>query len=327
MRSLSPSELLSVWERGADSAPAAQAALLLAAACPKTPPEELARLSVGQRDALLLELRERLLGNRLDCRAECPACQEPLEWSGETADLLVKQAHPQRQETPPSTGAPASGPASFCAAQVLAGPEASAPTASPSPAVLDALHPNRSADLQIGSSEGISRHVRADLEICAPNDRIVESKLETAIYRLISGGCEVHFRLPTVADLAELSPQAGDSQNRDHLLRACLLSATRDGRDLPLADLPATVAAAVVQRMAELDPQADVQFDLCCPQCGHRWNVPLDIVSFFWTELQALAVRLLREVHDLATAYGWSEAEILSLTPRRRQAYLELIQP
>jgi hypothetical protein len=127
MCSLSPAELLPVWERGADSPPAAQAALLLAAACPETPPEELARLSVGQRDALLLELRGRVIGSRLDCRVECPACQEPLEWSGGTADLLVKQAHPQRQETPSATGAPASGLASFCAAQVLAGPEAGAP--------------------------------------------------------------------------------------------------------------------------------------------------------------------------------------------------------
>ncbi len=148
----------------------------------------------------------------------------------------------------------------------------------------------------------------------------------STVFHLSSGSCEVQFRLPTVADLAELSPQASETQNRERLLRACLLSATRDGRESPVADLPADVVAAVVQRMAELDPQADVQFDLCCPQCGHRWNVPLDIVSFFWTELHALAARLLREVHDLATAYGWSEAEILSLTPRRRQAYLELIQ-
>ena len=34
--------------------------------------------------------------------------------------------------------------------------------------------------------------------------------------------------------------------------------------------------------------------------------------------------RILREVHTLAAAYGWSEAEILALSPARRRVYLEL---
>jgi hypothetical protein len=33
----------------------------------------------------------------------------------------------------------------------------------------------------------------------------------------------------------------------------------------------------------------------------------------------------LREVHVLASANGWSEAEILALSPQRRQRYLEIV--
>ena len=36
------------------------------------------------------------------------------------------------------------------------------------------------------------------------------------------------------------------------------------------------------------------------------------------------ATRLLGEVHTLARAYHWREAEILAMSSRRRQAYLEL---
>ncbi len=57
--------------------------------------------------------------------------------------------------------------------------------------------------------------------------------------------------------------------------------------------------------MSELDPQGDVQIALSCPQCSHRWHAPLDIVSFVWSEIHAWAVRLLRDVHALASAYGW----------------------
>jgi hypothetical protein len=34
---------------------------------------------------------------------------------------------------------------------------------------------------------------------------------------------------------------------------------------------------------------------------------------------------LLRDVHTLASAYGWKEDEVLHLTPARRHAYLELV--
>jgi hypothetical protein len=52
---------------------------------------------------------------------------------------------------------------------------------------------------------------------------------------------------------------------------------------------------------------------------------PFDIVSHLWTELDAWARRMLREVHALAATYGWSEAEILRMSATRRRAYLDLI--
>jgi len=96
---------------------------------------------------------------------------------------------------------------------------------------------------------------------------------------------------------------------------------------VPAAALPAEVVTAIAQCMAEADPQADVQLALACPQCQHAWEASFDIVSYFWSEIQAWAGRILREVHSLASAYGWREAEILALSPWRRQAYLELIEP
>ncbi len=89
--------------------------------------------------------------------------------------------------------------------------------------------------------------------------------------------------------------------------------------------LPAEVAEAVAQRMAEADPQADPQLAMHCPSCGHAWSAGLDIAAYLWAEVDAWARRTLREVHALASAYGWSEGEILALSAARRQAYLDLI--
>jgi len=90
MHMLTASELLSVWERGRSQPSHRQALLLLAAAYPETKPEELAGLSIGQRDAQLLTLRERLFGPSLASMAGCPACSEKLELNFDIADVRVE---------------------------------------------------------------------------------------------------------------------------------------------------------------------------------------------------------------------------------------------
>ena len=94
------------------------------------------------------------------------------------------------------------------------------------------------------------------------------------------------------------------------------------GQPVPASTLPTGVVEAVEARMSKLDPQGETILELRCAACGHQWRAALDIGRFFWQELAAEARRLLREVHLLASAYGWGEAEILALTPARRDAYL-----
>jgi hypothetical protein len=145
--------------------------------------------------------------------------------------------------------------------------------------------------------------------------------------KLTQAKYDVEFRLPNGLDLASLDPEASLQANRQSLLQRCVITARRAGREIEAAQLPAEVAAALARRMAEADPQADVLLALTCPQCRHAWQAPFDIVSYLWAEINAWAARLLREVNWLASAYGWSESEVIALSPWRRQAYLELIEP
>ena len=92
------------------------------------------------------------------------------------------------------------------------------------------------------------------------------------------------------------------------------------------AEQPAGVLETIVARMAECDPGASIDLSLACPHCGHRWLAVFDIVSFLWTEIDTWARRLLDDVHALATAYGWTEADVLALSPVRRQFYVEMSQ-
>jgi hypothetical protein len=74
MRGLTAKEILGVWEVGQYQMPAERALTLLSTLCPQTPREDLERLSVGKRDALLLSFREILFGSQFSGTTRCPQC-------------------------------------------------------------------------------------------------------------------------------------------------------------------------------------------------------------------------------------------------------------
>lgn len=163
-------------------------------------------------------------------------------------------------------------------------------------------------------------------EINAADIQVPRASAPGELMALIWGDYEVRFRLPTNLDIIALASKADIETNREHLLKRCVLEARRANAVITTEDLPPGVVLALADRMAQADPQADVQLALACPQCGHSWHTALDIASFFWSEINAWGRRLLNDVHTLASAYGWHEAEILSLSATRRQAYLELVR-
>ncbi len=136
---------------------------------------------------------------------------------------------------------------------------------------------------------------------------------------------ELHCRAVTTADVIAAA-EAGRPDFGDVLLRRCVTVAAGD-RDVPApaTGLPGPAANAVMTALAEADPLADVRLAVTCGECSHQWDVTFDIASFLWTEICAAVERILGEVHVLATAYGWSEAEVLAVGPRRRQYYLEAV--
>ena len=233
MRALSDAEFLFFWEQGLEQLPFERALALLERACPELTSEELATLSIGRRDALLLRLRECAFGANLQALASCPRCQVAAE-----IDLDLRQLQIQRE------------PASSITAPFIVG------------------------------------------------DRTLQ------------------LRAPNSADLADSLGLSPDDAAR-HILSRCLA-----------ADETLTLSEDLVSKAAEciavLDPQADLQMEMVCSACGQPWLERFDIVAFFWSELDAWARRTLREIHALASAYGWSESQILGLSALRRNTYLEM---
>jgi hypothetical protein len=51
----------------------------------------------------------------------------------------------------------------------------------------------------------------------------------------------------------------------------------------------------------------------------------LHIASYLWGEIDDWARRVLRDIHVLASAYGWRESDILDMNARRRETYLQML--
>ncbi|MDN7179620.1 hypothetical protein M0D69_16820 [Caballeronia sp. SEWSISQ10-4 2] len=148
---------------------------------------------------------------------------------------------------------------------------------------------------------------------------------EPAPAQFEAAGYAVTCRAVTAGDLLAIADCADVDVASDRLLERCVDARNAQGVRVAHRQLPADLLADITIRLELADPHADIQLNVRCPACGHGWQVAFDIVQYFWRELGAWATRQLRDVHELASAYGWSEAQILALSPARRQRYLDML--
>jgi len=149
-----------------------------------------------------------------------------------------------------------------------------------------------------------------------------QQQTQPQTFELDVEGTHISFRLPNSHDVFRASTDPAYSTNPQKLIEECVIAV--DG-DLALQDLPATTWDALEQQMEKLDPQADIQMALTCPACAHEWAASFDVAGYLWTEIDNWAKHVMQEVYLLARSFHWSEQDILKMSPRRRQLYIEMI--
>lgn len=148
-----------------------------------------------------------------------------------------------------------------------------------------------------------TRALQADTPPAAPTHRV--------------DGAGRRYRLPNTRDLIAVARMPNPETAARALYRACCLDGTGENGDRG--------RERVERELSELAAQRCIRLDLRCAACGDRWLMEFDPGGFCWEEIEACAQTLLDDVHRLASAYGWSEREILALGDARRTAYLERI--
>lgn len=82
----------------------------------------------------------------------------------------------------------------------------------------------------------------------------------------------------------------------------------------------------VEQLLSEVAPIMSIDMESVCPECESRHNIEFDMQYYLMTKLRQEQRFLWYEIHRLAAAYRWSQAEILSLPRRIRKLHVNYIE-
>jgi hypothetical protein len=134
----------------------------------------------------------------------------------------------------------------------------------------------------------------------------------------LAGERSVWMRRPTGNDLRVW--RALRPGSRAQAIAAMVEALVQAGPVMP-GDEPALADA-----LAAVDPLVGLTVSCRCPACEAPTEVPVDLEGLVLGRLGACQRALLREVHQLASRYGWTEAEVLAIPPARRARYLALIE-
>lgn len=152
-----------------------------------------------------------------------------------------------------------------------------------------------------------------DLELatCARFPAADRREVRTAAGRVL-------VRAPIIADLLAVEDRPDPA---DALLERLVIDGAAAGPGLSGGDRD------LIDEVAQdLAGAAGTVLSVRCPGCETVGRAGFDPTDHVWERVDRWAMDQLASVAVLARAYGWSEREVLALSPARRARYLELAQ-
>jgi hypothetical protein len=143
--------------------------------------------------------------------------------------------------------------------------------------------------------------------------RLLAEARDAPLPRGAASGGGPALRAPTSREVA----RAARDSDPAGLILACLAGPGEPGERPDLARVEAALEQAF--------PLLNVAIDFTCPACEADFSRRFDAAAYLWADIERLSETLVADVHRLASAYGWSEREILGMSRRRREAYLARI--
>jgi hypothetical protein len=155
-----------------------------------------------------------------------------------------------------------------------------------------------------------------ELEVTWAEIRTIAASAADGPFEVDADGLRYVVRRPTGIDQEAWAGTASRGETVD--ARAVLSRLIVDG---PLDRLTDSRIAALEAALDERDPLVTFGVSVGCPTCGLVTPRELPLVAMAASVLRRRQALILDDIHDLAHAYGWSEAAILAIPAWRRAAY------
>lgn len=136
------------------------------------------------------------------------------------------------------------------------------------------------------------------------------------------GDWAIRVRPLDTEDLVRAAACGNETAAARLLADAAIVAASRNGRPVEPGALPAALVRAAEEAVMALDPMAETVVAVACPACGSVTPLAFDVAAFLWDAIDQAAFGLLDDVAVLARRFGWSEHDVLAMSPHRRLHYL-----
>jgi hypothetical protein len=175
---------------------------------------------------------------------------------------------------------------------------------------------------------------------CANPDCGREMEVELSVLQLLSTpepaerfcwsadpGCVLELRLPTGRDQVGWRDAAAiEAEVEDEgvalRLATSLVSSVNGQAPSPDWTLPDGWLPALDAAFRERDALASLELQVSCPWCGIANVLEPDLEALALSRLAGEQKRVFEEIHQLASAYHWTEDEVLAVPRGRRSFYL-----
>jgi len=157
-------------------------------------------------------------------------------------------------------------------------------------------------------------------EMSLPLDQLDSGSEADRIAVALPAGGAVMARLPTGEDQRRWAGRAYAS--RREAIGAITGALVVEGQVAPDDD---AAVAALADALADHDPLVNFTVSCSCPACGETNETAIDLEGLALGHLARRRRALIEDVHALASAYGWTEAQVLAISEERRASYRALV--
>jgi len=162
------------------------------------------------------------------------------------------------------------------------------------------------------------------IEVGLTTEELLESSRAQAVddFSVEVDGLVLNVRRPTGLDqLSWLTEPAEDEATALRATVAALLIPPAE-----VSELSEEAVVAVEESLDRHDRLGAFHVSLTCPYCDVLLPYELDLAALLIERFRHAQTRLVEQIHAIASGYGWTESEILTIPRERRARYLSLLE-